>query len=195
MDSSLLDYWYRSDWRKASYIARRQGYIVNISAFGAIYQVYLLYTKHYGHAIDVRNKKIDKFVFQQLELCDRDIRAINDAFVELGLLTKKYTIPAKIYVQNIKFGKTKTKTSSKQKSSEAATIKDKSANGGKKLELSEDGVYYVINKRMDTTLYNAWIYLRKRKGLSCKESYDILVKRGFAIYAVKDSSYNILPPL
>jgi len=50
-----------------------------------------------------------------------------------------------------------------------------------KLSLIEDGVEYLVDKKVDPKLYQAWYFQRSKKGLSCKASYDILTSKGYVV--------------
>jgi hypothetical protein len=51
----------------------------------------------------------------------------------------------------------------------------------KKLSLVESGVEYLVDKKVDPKLYQAWYFQRVKKGLSCKDSYEILTQKGYVI--------------
>jgi hypothetical protein len=50
-----------------------------------------------------------------------------------------------------------------------------------KLSLVENEVEYLVDKRTNPKLYQAWYFQRVKKGLSCKASYDVLTQKGYVI--------------
>jgi len=60
-----------------------------------------------------------------------------------------------------------------------------------KLSLVECGVEYLVDKKTNLKLYQAWYFQRVKKGLSCKESYDILTKKGYKIQTILREDFSV----